>query len=203
MNKVARYAILSLAVLAQVAASAPQTLAQSKTTTASNTRAGQQFVGLRNFEMVAERPTEYRKFRPISLAQVEPGQPVLIYAEPVNFGWSRNGSKYKFHTLVDLELTDTAGRQVASAPGAITLLRETDQMLTDTFVTLSVPVTAAPGRYTLSVRFRDVNNENRSVTKNFPIQMGGQPNGPQAQPSQPGPQPQPQQPRIPGWGVGS
>ena len=110
--------------------------------------------------LVAENATGYGVYNPRANNQFKPGAPILIYCEPVGFAFGSPGAGlYSVNFIVDLQVLDATGNQLADAPGAteynMTSRHQNREVQANITYTLDgLP----PGQYTFVTTLRDKNS---------------------------------------------
>lgn len=110
--------------------------------------------------LVAENATGYGVYNPRENNVFKKGQPILIYCEPYGFGYGSPGQGiYAVGFIVDLQVLDASGNQLANAPAAteynMTSRHQNREVQANITYTLDgIP----PGRYTLVTTLRDKNS---------------------------------------------
>ena len=110
--------------------------------------------------LVAENATGYGVYNPRENNVFRKGEPILIYCEPYGFGYGSTGQGiYAVGFIVDLQVLDVSGNQLANAPAAteynMTSRHQNREVQANITYTLDgIP----PGRYTLVTTLRDKNS---------------------------------------------
>jgi len=117
-------------------------------------------LGFTQAVLVAENATGFGVYNPRSNNVFKKGEPILIYAEPYGFGYGAPGEGlYSVNFIVDLQVLDASGNQLANAPDAteynMTSRRKNREVQANITYNLDgIPV----GQYTLVTTLRDKNS---------------------------------------------
>ncbi|MGL5008974.1 MAG: hypothetical protein ACRC6I_03775 [Paracoccaceae bacterium] len=100
------------------------------------------------------------------------GEPIVIYAEPLGYGWKDNGDgTYTFGFAVDLQLKTADGTVVAGQEDFLTLETTTRAKNKEFQLTLTLNADGVPpGEYTIEYTTRDIASE-KSGTISVPIEV--------------------------------
>jgi hypothetical protein len=110
--------------------------------------------------LVQQSATGYGVFNPRSSIVFKKGEPILIYCEPFGFGYGSPGEGlHSVNFIVDLQVLDASGNQLALAEGATeynmtSRHRNREVQANITYNLDGIPV----GRYTLVTTLRDKNS---------------------------------------------
>ena len=110
--------------------------------------------------LVAENATGFGVFNPRDNNVFKQGDPILIYCEPYGFGYGAPGAGlFSVNFIVDLQVLDGAGNQLANAEGATeynmtSRHRNREVQANITYRLDGIPV----GQYTLITTLRDKNS---------------------------------------------
>lgn len=101
--------------------------------------------------------------------QFKSGEPMLIYAEPVGFGWGRKGNLNSIDFNVDFTISTADGKVLAGRKnfqklGMRSLVRNTEFFVSLTYTFNGIPV----GKYVITTTLNDANT-GKSVSFNLPI----------------------------------
>jgi hypothetical protein len=110
--------------------------------------------------LVAENATGYGVYNPRSTNQFKPGTPILIYCEPVGFAFGSPGDGlYSVNFIVDLQVLDASGNQLADAPGATEYNMTSRHQNREVQANITYSLDGLPpGQYTLVTTLRDKNS---------------------------------------------
>lgn len=103
-------------------------------------------------------------------AEFKPGEPVVVYAEPVGYGWQVNAdSTYTFGFDADLVLKTPDGEVVATQENFAQVALTSAERNREFMLTLSLELTDAPaGDYVIEYVTRDIASE-KSATLALPF----------------------------------
>ena len=110
--------------------------------------------------LVAENATGYGVFNPRKDNVFKQGDPILIYCEPYGFGYGQPGAGlYSVNFVVDLQVLDAAGNQLANAEGATEYNMTSRHQNREVQANITYSLDGIPvGRYTLITTLRDKNS---------------------------------------------
>jgi hypothetical protein len=110
--------------------------------------------------LVAENATGYGVYNPRANNQFKKGAPILIYCEPVGFGFGTPGAGlFSVDLIVDLQVLDAAGNQLADAPGATEFNMTSRHQNREVQANITYNLDGLPaGQYTLVTTLRDKNS---------------------------------------------
>ncbi len=110
--------------------------------------------------LVAENATGFGVFNPRVNNVFKKGEPILIYCEPFGFGYGAPGAGlYSVNFVVDLQVLDAAGNQLANAEGATEYNMTSRHQNREVQANITYSLDGIPvGRYTLITTLRDKNS---------------------------------------------
>ena len=110
--------------------------------------------------LVAEIATGYGVYNPRADNQFKPGDPIVIYCEPVGFAYGAPGAGLNsVNFVVDLQVLDASGNQLADAPGATEFNLTSRHQTREVQANITYRLDGLPvGQYTLVTTLRDVNS---------------------------------------------
>lgn len=117
-------------------------------------------IGFTRSALVAENATGFGVYNPRQNNVFKKGDPILIYCEPYGFGYGNAGEGlFSVNFIVDLQVLDVTGNQLANAPGAteynmISRHQNKEVQANITYSLDGIPV----GQYTLITTLRDKNS---------------------------------------------
>ena len=115
--------------------------------------------GVRNAVFIAHRASGWRQYTPRHVPLFKAGETLQFYAEPVNLGWSLQGTAFRFEVHVDVEIRSLEGQVLWGQKNFGRQTHESPAIDPNTYITGAVAVTGLqPGRYVLSIRLRDPSN---------------------------------------------
>lgn len=117
-------------------------------------------LGFTESTLVAENATGYGVFNPRANNQFKSGTPILIYCEPVGFGFGSPGAGlYSVNFAIDLQVLDASGNQIADAPGVTEYNMPSRHQNQEVQANITYSLDGLPpGRYTLVTTLRDKNS---------------------------------------------
>lgn len=117
-------------------------------------------IGFTEATLVAQGATGYGVYNPRATNQFATGTPILIYCEPVGFGYGAPGAGlYSVNFFVDLQVLDSAGTKLADAPAATEYNLTTRHQNKEVQANITYNLDGLqPGRYTLITTLRDKNS---------------------------------------------
>ena len=117
-------------------------------------------LGFTESTLVAENATGYGVFNPRADNQFKSGTPILIYCEPVGFGFGSPGAGlYSVNFAIDLQVLDASGNQIADAPGVTEYNMPSRHQNQEVQANITYSLEGLPpGRYTLITTLRDKNS---------------------------------------------
>ena len=115
-------------------------------------------LAFRTAVFVDEAPQGFGLYNPRADAAFKPGEPIIVYAEPVGYGWTDNGNgTYGFGFTVDLAIKNAEGGILASQENYqraefVSRARNRELMLTFTLTLDGAP----PGDYVVEYLLHDI-----------------------------------------------
>lgn len=108
------------------------------------------------YGMYTERPSTFK-----------PGEPLLVYCEPIGLDWKEGGRGFQSAITVDFEITDSSGKVLAGQKKFGSFKFDSAVRNQEIMVNLTMEVDgAAPGDYQLIYTFTD---ENSGETAELPM----------------------------------
>lgn len=110
--------------------------------------------------LVAENATGFGVFNPRDNNVFKQGDPILIYCEPYGFGYGAPGpGLFSVNFIVDLQVLDAAGNQLANAEGATEYNMTSRHQNREVQANITYSLDGIPvGQYTLITTLRDKNS---------------------------------------------
>lgn len=110
--------------------------------------------------LVAENATGFGVFNPRANNVFKPGDPILIYCEPFGFAYGSPGAGlWSVNFIVDLQVLDASGNQLANALGATEYNMTSRHQNREVQANITFNLDGLPvGRYTLVTTLRDKNS---------------------------------------------
>ena len=111
--------------------------------------------------LVAENATGFGVFNPRDNNVFKPGDAILIYCEPYGFGYGAPGAGlHSVNFIVDLQVLDAAGNQLANAEGATEYNMTSRHQNREVQANITYSLDGLPvGQYTLITTLRDKNSQ--------------------------------------------
>jgi hypothetical protein len=118
-------------------------------------------IGFTQGLLVAQPSTGYGVYNPRPTNVFKKGEPILIYCEPFGFDYGAPGEGlYSVNLIVDLQVLDASGHQLANAPEATEYNMPSRHRNREVPVNITYTVDGlAPGHYTLVTTLRDKNSQ--------------------------------------------
>ncbi|MBC7736234.1 MAG: hypothetical protein H7245_03195, partial [Candidatus Saccharibacteria bacterium] len=122
--------------------------------------------------LVAQNATGYGVYNPRANNQFKQGTPILIYCEPVGFGYGSPGAGlYSVNFFIDLQVLDSAGNELAGTPAVTEYNMPSRHQNKEVQANITYNVDGLkPGRYTLITTLRDKNSD-KSGSFQTPIEI--------------------------------
>lgn len=119
---------------------------------------------------VTERPSGYGEYTERSSHIFKPGEPLIVYVEPVAYGWKDDGNGvFDFGVSVDLLVKRKDGNIVAGKEGFLRMLQHSHARNKELMLTLNLNLNGAPaGDYTLEYKLHDLVTE-KAATVELPF----------------------------------
>lgn len=116
-------------------------------------------LGFTESTLVAENATGYGVYNPRENNQFKTGTPILIYCEPVGFGYGSPGAGlYSVNFGIDLQVLDASGNQIANAPDVTEYNMPSRHQNQEVQANITYSLDGLPpGQYTLVTTLRDKN----------------------------------------------
>lgn len=150
---------LPMMALAPVVSARAQTIADIDQRTAAVIEAWAKTpLTIRRAVFVTQRPSGFGIYDERSSKVFKPGEPLVVYAEPVGYGWkSVDQGLYEFGFMVDFDIKAAAGNVLASKQDFARLAERSHAMNQEFMLTLTLNVNGAPsGDYVLEYTLRDI-----------------------------------------------
>lgn len=122
-------------------------------------------VTFRRALFVAEPPLGFGIYKERQGRVFGPGEPLVVYAEPVGYGWLENAdATFTFGFAVDLLVKTAAGKVVAGQENFRRLELTSRARNREFMLTLTLEIEGAPpGDYVLEYRTRDIASDKAGV----------------------------------------
>jgi hypothetical protein len=128
---------------------------------------------VRNACFVAEAPECFGVYTPRSPAPFKSGESMIVYAEPVAYGWkSVESDQYEFGFTIDLIVKTAAGKKILEKDTFGNMMFKSRAQNRELFLKLTVDLSGAdPGDYLLDFRVHDAEAENKTAMIELPITL--------------------------------
>jgi hypothetical protein len=112
---------------------------------------------MRRALFVTGKPEGFGMYTPRSPAPFKAGEQLVVYAEPLAYGWkSVEGDQYEFGFTVDFVLKTTGGKIIGGQDKFADLVFKSRTQNREIFLKLDLDLTgASPGNYLLDLRVHD------------------------------------------------
>jgi hypothetical protein len=128
-------------------------------------------LAFRNVQFVTEATT-FGIYTPKADSNFKPGEQLLVYAEPVGYGFKENGDgTYSFGVTIDLSVKDASGAVVAEQANFAEASLSSRARNREFIVSISLDLSGAPaGDYTLEYTAHDIaSDETAPITLPFTV----------------------------------
>lgn len=128
---------------------------------------------VRRAVFVSEAPQGFGVYKERPGSTFKPGEPLIVYAEPVGYAWKDNGDgTYVFGFNVDLILKSSTGEIVGGQENFQKLELTSKARNREFMLTLTLDVNnAPPGDYVVEYRIHDINSD-KVGTMSLPFTVG-------------------------------
>ncbi len=119
---------------------------------------------------VTEEPKSFGFYTPRSSSQFKSGEPIIVYAEPVGFGWKTvEDDQFEFGFNVDLIVKTAAGKVMVEQDSFGKMALKSRHRNREFMIHLTLHLTdAPPGDYLLDYRLHDLGTE-KTTTLELPF----------------------------------
>ena len=115
-------------------------------------------ITVRRSMLVAGSAGGFGQYQPRTDNVYRPGEPILIYAEPAGYRFTRQGEIYSFGFSADFALLTADGKVLAGQKGFRSWRFNSREPLFEVFVNLTYNLTGAPvGSYVIQTTLTDLN----------------------------------------------
>ncbi|SFZ84276.1 hypothetical protein SAMN02983003_1920 [Devosia enhydra] len=120
---------------------------------------------------VASEDAEFGDYEARPDAVFAPGEPIIVYAEPVGFGWLAEGDGYRFGFDIDLEILSPEGTVLLEQPDFLQVVQQSRVRVRDFLIVMTLDLSGAePGNYQLRYRARDIASDKAApITLDFSV----------------------------------
>lgn len=117
---------------------------------------GQSPLQFRRALFVSQKAAGFGIFKKRASSEFQKGEPLLIYVEPIGYGWKQEGSVYKSNIAADFELRDTKGKILAGQKDFASFKLASYDRNTEYFMNVTYTLTGLPaGAYVIGTQLRD------------------------------------------------
>lgn len=120
-----------------------------------------------------EKPAEgYGIYQERSSKTFHAGEPIIAYAEPLGYGWKKEGEdSYEFGLTADFILKTPNGKVLGGQQDFVKLIKHSHHRNLELFMTLTLHLTGAPaGDYVIEYTLHDVTT-GKSATVEMPFTL--------------------------------
>jgi hypothetical protein len=126
---------------------------------------------LRRAQFIAGPPQGFTNFTRRPNNVFAPGEPLIVYAEPIGMGWTSEGDLNRFLVVADFEVHSTDGKVRASQKEFARFELSSLDFIQETYTHLTIRLTGFPiGQYKLLVSYRDL-VANKSARMELPFEI--------------------------------
>ncbi len=115
-------------------------------------------LSIRRAAFVSDRPKGFGQYEKRANDVFKPGEKLVVYAEPVGYGWNEVGTgTYEFGFSVDFLIKSPDGKVLAGQQDFAKLAEQSHTRNREFMLTLTLNVTGAPpGDYVVEYKLRDI-----------------------------------------------
>jgi hypothetical protein len=126
---------------------------------------------LRHVQFIAERPGGFGIFRTRANNVFRPGEPLIIYAEPIGIGWTTEGDVNRALIATDFEIRTPDGKVLGGQKDFGRFEFRSHDRNQEIMTHLTITLTGAPaGSYVIEATYRDqINNKSAKLELPFEI----------------------------------
>jgi len=118
----------------------------------------------RNVTFVTEPSNAFGVYKAREGDSFKTGEPIIVYAEPIGFGWKETEEAYEFGFKIDLNLKDAAGEVIAEQTDFQTLSFASQALNREFNLSLTLNLTGLPaGEYVLEYVAKDIAEEQEAT----------------------------------------
>ena len=164
--------IASSAVLAAEQAGADPSIAAIESARAATIAALKAApLGFRRVLFVADAPGGFGAYEPRPDNVFKPGEPLVVYTEPIGIAWKQEGNVFSSKLVVDFELRSPDGKVLGGQKGFGEFAFTAREPAIDYMAHVTINLTGAPaGAYILGLTVRDTNS-GKSATTDLPFEI--------------------------------
>jgi hypothetical protein len=128
-------------------------------------------LGFRRILFVTAVPEGFAAYKPRDNTGFKPGEPLIVYAEPIGVAWKQDGDEFSSKLTVDFEIRTPDGKVLAGQKGFGEFSLEAREPPLDYMSHIKLDVSGAPaGPYILGLTIHDANS-GKSSTKDLPFEI--------------------------------
>ena len=128
-------------------------------------------LGLRRVQFIMEPPRGFGIYQPRANNVFRPGEPLVVYAEPVGVGWKAEGGVNRAQMVTDFEIRTADGKVLGGQKEFGQFEFNSRERNHEINTHLTITLTGAPrGNYVLAATYRDLVN-GKSATLELPFEI--------------------------------
>jgi hypothetical protein len=128
-------------------------------------------LGFRRILFVADTPGGFAIYDPRPDNVFKPGEPLIVYTEPVGIAWQQDGDKISSKLVVDFELRSPDGQVLGGQKGFGEFTFTAREQPIDYMAHVTINLTGAPaGAYILGLTVRDANS-GKAASADLPFEI--------------------------------
>jgi hypothetical protein len=128
-------------------------------------------LGFRRILFVADTPGGFAIYDPRPDNVFKPGEPLIVYTEPVGIAWQQDGDKVSSKLVVDFELRSPDGQVLGGQKGFGEFTFTAREQPIDYMAHVTINLTGAPsGAYILGLTVRDANS-GKAANADLPFEI--------------------------------
>jgi hypothetical protein len=128
-------------------------------------------LALRRVQFITEPPRGFGIYQPRADNVFRPGEPLIVYAEPVGVGWKAEGELNRAQMVTDFEIRTADGKVLGGQKEFGKFEFNSRERNQEIFTHLTITLSGArPGRYVLAATYRDLVN-GKSAMLELPFEI--------------------------------
>jgi hypothetical protein len=128
-------------------------------------------LALRRVQFITELPKGFGLYQPRANSVFRPGEPLIVYAEPVGMGWRTEGDVHHAHVVTDFEIRTSEGRVLGGQKEFGRFQFDSRDRNQEVMTHLTIRLSGAQrGSYVFSATYRDQVN-GKSATLELPFEI--------------------------------
>ena len=128
-------------------------------------------LALRRVQFIAERPGGFGIYKPRANNVFKPGEPLIVYAEPVGVGWKPEGGINRSLIVTDFEIRSPDGKVLGAQKEFGRFEFSSHDRNHEIMTHLTITLSGAPrGSYVFAATYRDQIN-GKSATLQLPFEI--------------------------------